>query len=860
MRTLDSSLTTTQQASPIKPAIKVTLTSGATEIVIEEDRIKSFKHIEEPWQINAKPITFNNSDNYFDDLDLKAYKAVISYGAVTKAGKKYSDTAPMWVRWQQFNSSPGALTCELTLLGIPDLMDLDKASATYIPTFTREYSDMEEDTTQATEYTKVKEIELTKNIDNAKVEFNLKTSNVLGTAKARIYKNGVAIGTARTSTLGDYEAFSEEFSTWVIGDLIQIYAYISSASYTAYVDDMEIFSTDADMSKTVKTLIREIAGDTGVTKLACFSHCTSYDVVFGDEETPARDVDDLIDSYKPKDSFRIYIGSSRLAAMKRLLECTKCVPRFENDGKIHIFVPVTTGTTYDYEYSLKDPDIRHAFFNKAYRSALVIPNRVVVQSQPTDNPQYSGEATSAASYALLPISDFLQMRLSSNAEATSMAEAVIANAELNSEIGSVEVPMNCGAEVFDYIKATDERQGDSRTGNLGSIIRTYTPSEHTYSMRFSLGDPPMVQYIRELANSIQKQTGTDFISRLRVGDLYAERIQADSLDMIWIDPEGNVDLSQIGDTLDSLPDGETYARVKSLHLDAGQIKMDENIFYSAGYDASEKRRTFTATPTTPYDVGDLWLDASVVKRCTTARATGAYVAGDWTATTLDAIANGTTYARVLSSSLTAGGLVLLDQVSTGTYGLVLETDISAGHILLSTTVKTGEWYNESGVSIDAATGINLYGTNNALTTRATKTGTIQCFVGSDGCIYAGAGAVKLSETGADIKGLFIRFLDSDNVECGYVSGLSTALWVRATGENADLVLQSNEGNITLQAPEGQIQFVTLTGLNISFSPYLVLPQSASDPSTPGVGWMYYNTTSNVVKIYNGTAWKTLTWS
>jgi len=48
--------------------------------------------------------------------------------------------------------------------------------------------------------------------------------------------------------------------------------------------------------------------------------------------------------------------------------------------------------------------------------------------------------------------------------------------------------------------------------------------------------------------------------------------------------------------------------------------------------ADHKRRVFVATPTTPYDIGDLWAGGSAgdLKKCSTARASGAYVAGDWT--------------------------------------------------------------------------------------------------------------------------------------------------------------------------------------------------------------------------------------
>lgn len=50
--------------------------------------------------------------------------------------------------------------------------------------------------------------------------------------------------------------------------------------------------------------------------------------------------------------------------------------------------------------------------------------------------------------------------------------------------------------------------------------------------------------------------------------------------------------------------------------------------------ADGKRRVFTATPTTPYDVGDLWLTSlsaitGDLKKCVTAKATGAYDAADW---------------------------------------------------------------------------------------------------------------------------------------------------------------------------------------------------------------------------------------
>ena len=105
----------------------------------------------------------------------------------------------------------------------------------------------------------------------------------------------------------------------------------------------ETYQPDTDDTKTVKTIISQILGAT----LDCFSHCSAYSVEWDSE-------DDLIDSYTPKDAYRIYTGNNRLSAVNRLLDYTKCVMRAENDGKLHIFVPTTTGEVFDYEYSLSD--------------------------------------------------------------------------------------------------------------------------------------------------------------------------------------------------------------------------------------------------------------------------------------------------------------------------------------------------------------------------------------------------------------------------------------------------------------------------------------------------------------------------
>jgi hypothetical protein len=182
--------------------------------------------------------------------------------------------------------------------------------------------------------------------------------------------------------------------------------------------------------------------------------------------------------------------------------------------------------------------------------------------------------------------------------------------------------------------------------------------------------------------------------------------------------------------------------------------LDENIIYSEGYDPSEK------------------------------------MAGD---ATLDDIDDGVTYSRVL------------------------KTDISAGHILLSSAVALGTWYNESGVEIDADTGIRLYEDE---TTKAT-----------------------LNNNGLAVYGNWCWF---------YYGGAARG---RIAGENGRLIIEAALNNDLYLIPGGD-----KTGALITGGKYLVLPICTSDPVSPTAGAIWYDSILNVIKAYNGTAIKTMTWS
>lgn len=227
------------------------------------------------------------------------------------------------------------------------------------------------------------------------------------------------------------------------------------------------YTQESTDTNTLKTLITAIAAKT-------LSPYTNYPAVTYTFEPvsasyPLGYDDSIIDSFIPADYFSVSVNENRDDKIQELLNYTKCKRRAGSDGAMHVFLPTTSGTTYDYEYRLYVSSY-HTFFQKNIRNRFVNPNKEVVASMPEQG-SYSGSATSAASYALAPKTHTTYRRLTSSAQGTLIAAAIIERYELNAERGSAVVPMNCGQEIFDYIKVTDSSEGTTRTGNVQYIQR-----------------------------------------------------------------------------------------------------------------------------------------------------------------------------------------------------------------------------------------------------------------------------------------------------------------------------------------------------------------------------------------------------
>jgi len=350
----------------------------------------------------------------------------------------------------------------------------------------------------------------------------------------------------------------------------------------------EAYAPDAADTTVLQSVINAVL--TG--SLSCYSHCASVPYQWDS-------ADALATGYKPRDGFRVYTNGSRLAALRKLLDFTACAMRVQADGKLHFFQPVTSGETYDHEFSLSAGS--HAFLQKAGSRTLVVPNRIVVRT-PEDWPgTYSGTATDAASFALMPATQYQTAAADSDTQAALIAESTLAKYCLQSPVARLTVPLAPQVQVLDYLKVTDARLGDSVTGNAGLVRHRFgtggSRKPFIWQTDIELGG---WSNVRSLANRLEVYStpqGFDHLNRLSVKDLEAENIRAGSIVLEWLTEAGAVDLSKIGDTLDHMADGTTYARLRSTNISAGNILLSSLV------------QVKTGTNSRWYDVGYIEIDA-----------------------------------------------------------------------------------------------------------------------------------------------------------------------------------------------------------------------------------------------------------
>ncbi len=538
-----SPLKTAQESASKINHPKLVLTSGATEYTYYgPDTVLRFEHSETD-DSHVTDLLLNNADGTFTSLDLKGFTANLFHGLDTSIGYQYSCTAPKVVADKKCISYRGKLLCRLLLTGYPDYLRKQKAKLRYEhnATSTKTVEDlitevMDGDPVSESLY----EQQLTSNANNTAdaaancagggqrliidgrtitaIAFKLKkvgspTGNVTfhlydpvtdtelatvvwGNASTLTTSSTWCEGTLATPVTTDAEHDLVLFWDHATGDSTN---YVSGAYNNFDVKSGEYY---VNILATGTNYFEYISDQDCACKykytyagISVFEDEPSYEVVYDSK-------DSLIDSYCPAESFIIEESENRKAVVDGLLWHTGCQSRWENDGKLHVFVPTISGTTYDAEYALSG----HVFFDKSVKDGLVSPNEYVVRSLLTQSTSYTGTATSAASYALHKVTEYIRIAATGNAQCAAMAAALISHQELAAQQGGATVPVNVAQELYDYIKITDARAGDTKAGNIGALTVYYDSGyfgNARYDMYFQFGKPAIKSVPGAVSDSVR---------------------------------------------------------------------------------------------------------------------------------------------------------------------------------------------------------------------------------------------------------------------------------------------------------------------------------------------------------------------
>ena len=405
MRTLDADHLLAQKGNSHDVLFKVVVqgdTYDRTRIIWGDETETPDSHL--------LTIVLDNSDKALDSKDYKGRQCILSLGEIDANGvERYSPLPKFYVMDMNLHSSEGLLTATLTLVGEPNMYDMDKASQ-YL------------------------------NGDNA-------GSDTIKDLLTAIAGNGFAPYTHTSQWTPTYDSEDALLDTLQPKGAINIYLNDSKLNVTnrllLFTKVTKRFEDDGEIHFFVPT----ISGQTWVA-------ATAYALL------------DYVQPTTPNNNFTYRCTTAGTSGGSEPTFPTTA------GGTVNDNTVVWTAVAPDYEYAL-DVAGEHTFLKKVNRKPFVIPNSVQVSSITGDGDGFVGLRTDTASSSIRLIREFIEMTLDSSDQGDLVAAGMIEQYRLRNEVGSGEVPMNVGQETHDWIKFTDKRQDDVRLGNVGYLQRQF---------------------------------------------------------------------------------------------------------------------------------------------------------------------------------------------------------------------------------------------------------------------------------------------------------------------------------------------------------------------------------------------------
>lgn len=181
--------------------------------------------------------------------------------------------------------------------------------------------------------------------------------------------------------------------------------------------------------------------------------------------------------------------------------------------------------------------------------------------------------------------------------------------------------------------------------------------------------------------------------------------------------------------------------------------------------ADGKRRVFVTTPYPPYDVGDLWVNGTDLKRCAVKRTSGSYIATDW----VKAVSYDNTKTVIDGGLVTSGTIQVAGSTST----------ILAGMTGQGTAASSVRFWAGTSFENRSSAPFRVMQDGSVVMTKATVQGVVDAISGSIGGFRISSGKIGYGSssemdttTGLALLRDFIRFYNgSQRVLLGCLSSL-----------------------------------------------------------------------------------------